>query len=50
VSVGIAVSHPTLENCGSLHFAVQAHPEAADVPLAELLERITDNDTWREEQ
>jgi len=50
VSADIAVSHPILENCGGLPFVVEARPEAAGVPLTELLDWITNSSPWREEQ
>ncbi len=50
MSANIAVSHPTLESSGGLPFVVEARPEAADMPLAELLDWITNSSAWREEQ
>ncbi len=50
----IPVSYPTFGSDSgkprSLPFVIEVRPEAAGVPLHELLDWITDNGSWREEQ
>jgi len=50
----VPVSHPTVAKEGDpghpLPFVVEARPEAANIPLDELLDWMTENSTWREEQ
>jgi len=50
----IPVSHPSVGNeVGQAHllpFVVEVRPEAANVPLDEVLDRVGENGTWREEQ
>jgi alpha-ketoglutarate-dependent taurine dioxygenase len=50
----IPVSHPSVaKEAGPAHplpFVIEARPEAANIPLDELLDWITENTTWREEQ
>jgi alpha-ketoglutarate-dependent taurine dioxygenase len=50
----IPVSHPAVAKAADparqLPFVVEVRPEAANVPLDELLDWITENSAWREEQ
>jgi len=50
----IPVSHPSVGNeVGQAHllpFVVEVRPEAANVPLDEVLDWVGENGTWREEQ
>jgi alpha-ketoglutarate-dependent taurine dioxygenase len=50
----IAVSHPSVvrqsDPAHLLPFVVEARPEAANIPLDELLDWFKENSTWREEQ
>jgi alpha-ketoglutarate-dependent taurine dioxygenase len=50
----VAVLHPSLRKdagqSNQLPFVVEVRPESANIPLDELLDWITENGTWREEQ
>lgn len=50
----IAVSHPSVANEGDqkghLPFVIEARAESADIPLNELLDWMSGNRTWREEE
>lgn len=49
----IPVSHPSVAQADPAHplpFVVEARPEAANIPLDELLDWMKENSTWREEQ
>lgn len=50
----MVVSHPSVAQAGGqsrhLPFVVEARDETADIPLVELLDWLSDNSTWREEE
>jgi alpha-ketoglutarate-dependent taurine dioxygenase len=52
--IKMVVSHSSVAQAGGqnrhLPFVVEARDETADIPLVELLEWLSDNSTWREEE